>query len=135
MSKSKRMKVASLFAGLMLFMLLTQTTFAVGNQNNFTVNFTNKDNMNDSLVTISPIITQTELATGNTIADNTATGNTLILNTTDENISIGNTTDENISIGNATDENISIGNITDENISIGNATDENISIGNATDEN
>jgi len=41
MSKSKRMKVASLFAGLMLFMLLTQTTFAVGNQNNFTVNFTN----------------------------------------------------------------------------------------------
>src|SRR5665647_1538997 len=135
MSKSKRMKVASLFAGLMLFMLLTQTTFAVGNQNNFTVNFTNKDNMNDSSVTISPIITQTELATGNTIADNTATGNTLILNTTDENISIGNTTDENISIGNTTDENISIGNATDENISIGNITDENISIGNATDEN
>jgi PKD repeat protein len=91
--------------------------------------------MNDSSVTISPIITQTELATGNTIADNTATGNTLILNTTDENISIGNTTDENISIGNTTDENISIGNATDENISIGNATDENISIGNTTDEN
>jgi len=91
--------------------------------------------MNDSSATISPIITQTELATGNTIADNTATGNTLILNTTDENISIGNTTDENISIGNTTDENIAIGNATDENIAIGNATDENISIGNTTNEN
>jgi PGF-pre-PGF domain-containing protein len=135
MNKSERMKVVSLFTGLMLFMLLTQTTFALGNQNNFTVNFTNKDNINDSSVTISPIIIQIELATGNAIADNIATGNTLIWNATDENISIGNTTDENISIGNTTDENISIENATDENISIGNTTDENISIGNTTDEN
>src|SRR5512145_2529196 len=65
MSKGKETKVALRFAGLLLCMVLMQTAFAEGNQNQFTVNFTNTGNMNDSLITISPIITQTEVAAGN----------------------------------------------------------------------
>jgi hypothetical protein len=125
MSKSKRMKVASLFAGLLLCMVLMQTAFAAGNQNNFTVNFTNTGNMNNSSVTISPIITQTdELVAGNqnqftanpTNADiminspitisptitqtELATGNAIADNTTIENTTIENATNENTNTGN-----------------------------------
>jgi hypothetical protein len=105
MSKSKRMKVASLFAGLLLCMVLMQTAFAAGNQNNFTVNFTNTGNMNNSSVTISPIITQTDLAKGNVIADNTTTGNA-----TNENANTGNATNENANTGNTIVDNKPAGN-------------------------
>src|SRR5664280_2320979 len=65
MSESKGIKVASRFVGLLLCMVLMQTALATENQNQFTVNFTNTGNMNSSSLTISPTITQTELAAGN----------------------------------------------------------------------
>ena len=65
MSKSKGIKVASLLAGLLLCMVLMQTAFAAGNQNQFTVNFSNTNNMTNSSIIISPKITQTELTAGN----------------------------------------------------------------------
>src|SRR5664280_797194 len=98
MSESKGIKVASLFVGLLLCMVLMQTALATENQNQFTVNFTNTGNMNSSSLTISPTITQTELATGNVIADNATTGNATNENTNTGNAIVGKTTAGNAAV-------------------------------------
>src|SRR5665647_826829 len=125
MSKSKRMKVASLFAGLLLCMVLMQTAFAAGNQNNFTVNFTNTGNMNNSSVTISPIITQTdELVDGNQ--------NQFTANPTNADIMINSPitisptiTQTELATGNAIADNTTIENATNENTNTGNTIVDN----------
>src|SRR5664280_109068 len=98
MSESKGIKVASLFVGLLLCMVLMQTALATENQNQFTVNFTNTGNMNSSSLTISPTITQTNLATGNVIADNATTGNATNENTNTGNAIVGKTTAGNAAV-------------------------------------
>src|SRR5665647_1900609 len=98
MSESKGIKVASLFVGLLLCMVLMQTALATENQNQFTVNFTNTSNMNSSSLTISPKITQTNLATGNVIADNATTGNATNENTNTGNAIVGKTTAGNAAV-------------------------------------
>ena len=126
MSKSKGMKVASLFAGLLLCMVLTQTAFAAGNQNYFTVDFTNTGNLNDSSITISPTITQTELAAGNQTnftANLTNTGNminspiTISPTITRTELVTGIAIADNITIGNAIVDNTTAGNVAVNSVS------------------
>jgi len=103
MSKGKGTKVALRFAGLLLCILLMQTAYAEGNQNQFTVNFTNTGNMNDSLITISPIITQTEVEGGNQNQFTATPINTGNMN--DSSITISPTiTQTEVVTGNATNE-------------------------------
>lgn len=74
MNKSKGMKAASKFVGLLLCMLLMQTAFAAENQNQFTVNFTNQGNMSESPITMSPTIEQSTYVAGNATTENQKAG-------------------------------------------------------------
>jgi hypothetical protein len=127
MSESKGIKVASLFVGLLLCMVLMQTALATENQNQFTVNFTNTGNMNSSSLTISPTITQTELAAGNQNKF-TANQNEFTANPTNA----GNMINSPITISpTITQTNLATGNVIADNATTGNATNENTNTGNA----
>jgi uncharacterized membrane protein len=136
MSESKGIKVASLFAGLLLCMVLMQTALATENQNQFTVNFTNTGNMNSSSLTLSPTITQTDLATGNqnkftansTNADNMIKSPiTISPKITQTNLATGNVIADNATTGNATNENTNTGNAIVGKTTAGNAAVNSVS--------
>jgi hypothetical protein len=136
MSESKGIKVASLFVGLLLCMVLMQTALATENQNKFTVNFTNAGNMNSSSLTISPTITQTELAAGNQnefTANPTNAGNminspiTISPTITQTNLATGNVIADNATTGNATNENTNTGNAIVGKTTAGNAAVNSVS--------
>jgi|SRR5664280_1013425 len=123
MSESKGIKVASLFVGLLLCMVLMQTALATENQNQFTVNFTNTGNMNSSSLTISPTITQTELAAGNQNKF-TANQNEFTANPTNA----GNMINSPITISpTITQTNLATGNVIADNATTGNAAVNSVS--------
>lgn len=93
MNKSKGVKATSQFVGLLLCIVLIQTSFAAENQNQFTMNFINNSTSENATI------------------ENSTTGNATI-----ENPMMGNATIENPMTGNATIENPIIGDLDNDGI-------------------